>query len=120
MGLAMLVVGSVLVAHGLRSRLVAFLLGLANIGLVCYRDPIFRYLALDEDGKLTVAGPIYQNLPKAYAIHEALLSADPWEIWGLHKYYFFIGLSTSGALLLLAQHGSGAGAVRNKQAGTVV
>jgi len=32
---------------------------------------------------------------------------EPWHIVDLHRYYFFQGLSTSGALLLLAQFGPG-------------
>jgi uncharacterized membrane protein YphA (DoxX/SURF4 family) len=38
-----------------------------------------------------------------------------WHIVDLHQYYFFQGLSTSGALLLLAQFGPGEIAVEEDE-----
>ena len=40
---------------------------------------------------------------------------EPWDIFDLHRYYFFQGLSTSGALLLLAQFGPGELAVEEDE-----
>ena len=39
----------------------------------------------------------------------------PWQIFDLHRYYFFQGLSTTGALLLLAQFGPGEIAVEEDE-----
>ena len=38
---------------------------------------------------------------------ETWVQVNPWYFGDLHRYYFFQGLSTSGALLLLAQFGPG-------------
>jgi len=109
--LVLLVASSFLVSRGLRSRLVAFLLALANLGLVCYRHPFFAYLEFKIGywGYWQVKSSIRVNNPTVHYADGVLM--DDWQIWGLHKYYFLIGLSTSGALLLLAQHGSGESAV---------
>ena len=40
---------------------------------------------------------------------------EPWLMLDLHRYYFFHGLSTSGALLLLAQFGPGKIAVEEDE-----
>jgi len=99
-------IGSTLVAAGLKSRLVAFLLALINILFAFYQHPFFRYIRLeggewkyDED-----------NMPMPnVALPKDVSASDfhPSQIYDLHKYYFFLGLSTSGALLLLAQFGPG-------------
>ena len=53
------------------------------------------------------------------SLHVATDSApkdfEPWHILDLHRYYFFQGLSTSGALLLLAQFGPGEIAVEEDE-----
>ena len=40
---------------------------------------------------------------------------EPWQLLDLHRYYFFHGLSTAGALLLLAQFGPGEIAVEEDE-----
>ena len=45
----------------------------------------------------------------------AVLSLDAWHLVDLHRYYFFQGLSTTGALLLLAQYGPGELAVQEDE-----
>lgn len=104
--LVALVVASMLVATGLKSRLVAVALSLANIGFVFYQHPFFRFL-VREDGHWGVdADNIWMPnvmMPKDVTAGDF----DAWQIYDLHRYYFFLGLSTSGALLLLAQFGPG-------------
>jgi len=104
--LVALVVASMLVATGLKSRTVALLLALANIGFVLIQHPFFRFLT-HEDGewKVDEDNMWMPNvvMPKGVAISDF----DSWQIYDLHRYYFFLGLSTSGALLLLAQFGPG-------------
>jgi len=101
-----LVVGSMLVAAGLRSRFVALLLSLVNLVCVCYQHPFFRYVWF-ENGEWKV-DEINMLMPRvALPFGVALGEFTPWQIYDLHRYYFFLGLSTSGALLLLAQFGPG-------------
>jgi hypothetical protein len=38
-----------------------------------------------------------------------------WQIYDLYRYYFFLGLSNSGALMLLAQFGPGEIAVQKDE-----
>jgi len=104
--LVALVVASMLVATGLKSRVVAVALSLANMGFVFYQHPFFRFL-VREDGHWGVdADNIWMPnvmTPKDVTVGDF----DAWQIYDLHRYYFFLGLSTSGALLLLAQFGPG-------------
>lgn len=109
-----LVIGSALVAAGLRSRSVALLLSLVNLGFVCYRHPFFLYL-YRENGEWKVDE---DNMPLPHATLPKDVSPsdfDAWEIYDLHRYYFFMGLSTSGALLLLAQFGPGEIAIQKEE-----
>lgn len=110
-----LVLGATLVFFGLKSRLVSLILGLVNLGFVFYKYPFFRFAwrengewVYDEDNMPmpVVALPIEVDFgsPEFYAI-----------VYDLHRYYFFLGLSTSGALLLLAQMGPGEIAVQKSE-----
>jgi len=87
-----LVLGSVLVvAAGIKSRTIPLLLAIVNLGFVCHQHlsfgstPTMPHVALSKD---VPPGDI-----------------ELWQIYDLHQYYFFLGLSTSGALLLLGQFG---------------
>jgi len=100
-----LLIGSALVATGLKSRCIAFFLALFNIAFVCYQHPFFLYVwreggewKYDEFMSIPNAG-----MPAGFDVREFEL----WQIYDLHVYYFFLGLSTSGALLLLTQFGPG-------------
>jgi len=100
-----LLVGSALVAAGLKSRCVAFFLALINLAYVCYDHPFFLYVwreggewKYDEHMLIPSAA-----MPAGFDIREF----ESWQIYDLHVYYFFLGLSTSGALLLLTQFGPG-------------
>ena len=103
-----LVLSFVLVTAGLRSRAVALGLALVNFGFVCYSHPFFR-LVWREGGEwkydeVETRKPMpHVALPKNVDPE----NFEPWHIVDLHRYYFFQGLSTSGALLLLAQFGPG-------------
>jgi hypothetical protein len=39
---------------------------------------------------------------------------DPEQIYNLHRYYFYMGISTSGALLVLAQFRPGEKAIKRQ------
>lgn len=102
-----LVFGSALVATGLKSRLVALSLGIINLCFVVYQHPFFRYIwrengqwHVDEDN---------MPMPSGIAVPKdvSAFDFDTWQIYDLHRYYFFLGFSVSGALLLLAQMGPG-------------
>ena len=111
-----LVICSTLIATGLKSRLVAFLLALVNLGFVFYQHPFFRYIwredgewKYDEDN-MSMPGVA---LPTDISPSDVVF--DPLQIYNLHRYYFFLGLSTSGALLLLAQFGPGEIAIQEDE-----
>lgn len=79
-------------------------------------EQLWKFLSL-QDGKWQV-DEIYmwmQNVLMEDDEAGTLDSIDPWEIYNLHQYYFFLGLSTSGALLLLAQLGPGEIAVQKNE-----
>lgn len=115
--LVVLMIGSSLVAIGLKSRFIALVFAFINLGLVCHQHPLWRFLSL-SDGHWKV-NEVYMWLPNVSmeGQNEAGTtdSEDPWEIYNLHQYYFFLGLSTSGALLLLAQLGPGEIAVQKNE-----
>jgi len=113
---AALVLGCTLVAVGLKSRTVALSLAVLNFGFVCYQHPFLGYVWLsggewkyDEDALRKEIPPV--ALPKDMYPEEF----EAWHILDLHRYYFFHGLSTSGALLLLAQFGPGEIAVETDE-----
>jgi len=117
-------ISAMLVAAGLKSRLVAFLLALVNLGIVCYQHPFFCFVWLgkDDDGAWKWKYD-EDSLYNKYTMPLALKSdstpsdfvIDPQVIYDLHRYYFFLGFSTSGALLLLAQFGPGKIAVQKNE-----
>ena len=111
-----IMVGSVLLFFGLKSRVVALILALVNLGFVSYLHPFFRYIWL-EDGKwkydeVNMPSP---NVVLSKDILPEDLVYDPAQVYDMHRYYFFMGLSTSGALLLLAQFGPGEIAVQKNE-----
>jgi len=100
-----------LVAVGLKSRLIAFVLALINIGYVFYQHPFFRYTWYEHgEWKYDEKNMKYPNV--ALQINSQMDNATVYE---LHRYYFFLGISTSAALLLLAQFGPGEIAVQKKE-----
>lgn len=100
------VVGSVLLAAGLKSRLVALLLALANIGVAFYQHPFFLFNYVDDN----------MPLPNVALPNDiSSIDFDPSQIYAPHRYYFFLNLSTSGALLLLAQFGPGEIAIQKDE-----
>jgi len=108
-----LVIASTLVAAGLKSRVVALSLALVNLAYVFYRHPFFRYVKI-EGWKFEVDEKSMNwnfALPHGYEPDDM----DPWMIYDWHRYYFFLGLSASGALLLLAQFGPGDIAVQKDE-----
>ena len=112
--LVALVIGSILVATGLKSRTVALFLALINLGFVLYQHPFFRFVHRTR-GEWTVDED-YMWMPNVALPKDVTqLDFDPWQIYDLHRYYFFLGLSTSGALLLLTQFGPGEIAIQNDE-----
>ena len=109
-----LVIGCILVAAGLQSRIIALVLAIVNISFVFYQHPFFRFLYY-EGGELKVKDNIW-SLDVALPTDDTSVSDfDMWQIYDLHRYYFFLGLSTSGALLLLVQFGPGQIAVQKDE-----
>ena len=54
-------------------------------------------------------------MPNVSLADSADLKIDPWQVYDIHKYYFFLGLSTSGALLLLTHYGPGKMALQQNE-----
>jgi len=114
--LGVLALGCALIAAGLKSRTVALSLALVNLCFVCYQHPFFRYVWLEggewkyDEAELRKSIP-HVTLPKENTADDF----QSWHIVDLHQYYFFQGLSTSGALLLLAQFGPGEIAVEEDE-----
>lgn len=115
LALAGLVFGSSLVYFGLKSRLVALILALLNLGFVFYKYPFFCFVwrengqwVYDEDNMsmphVALPTDVDFGSPEFYAL-----------VYDLHRYYFFQGLSTSGALLLLARIGPGEIAIQKSE-----
>ena len=101
---------------GLRSRAIALALAFVNLGFVCLMHPFYRFV-WREGGEWK-----YDEAELRSSVPHVALPADasprdlePWQILDLHRYYFFQGLSTSGALLLLAQFGPGEIAVEEDE-----
>jgi hypothetical protein len=103
-----LVVVCTLVAAGLRSRTVALALALINLGFIFYQYPLHRFVIYDEGEWKYDETEMRKSMPPAALAYEVTpADLEPWQIYDLNRYYFFQGLSTSGALLLLAQFGPG-------------
>ena len=127
-----LLAGSILVSVGLRSRVIALLLALVNLGFVCNQHPVsinfchdsaclsnltshpsilltqlWHFIWLETgEWKVDEVNIWMPNFTMSDNMkHES--DFDPWQAFGLHRYYFFLGISTSGALLLLAKYGPG-------------
>ena len=111
-----LVLGGVLVAAGLRSRTVALTLALVNLAFVCYQHPFFRFVWIEGGEWKYNEVEMRASMPQvALPTDITPLDFEPWQVYDLHRYYFFQGLSASGALLLLAQFGPGDMAVEKDE-----
>lgn len=109
-------IGSVLLFFGLKSRAVAFLLAFVNLAFVTYLHPFFRYIWFEGgEWKYDEVNMPSPHVSLAKDISQEDLVYDPAQVYDLHRYYFFLGLSTSGALLLLAQFGPGEIAVQKTE-----
>jgi len=108
-----LLMGASLVAVGLKSRVVALLLALFNFGFVCYQHPFWTYI-YRQDGEWK-----YQkNMPlPTFSVTNDIsrFDVDPSLIYDLHRYYFFLSMSTTAGLLLLTMTGPGKVAVQNDE-----
>jgi len=114
-----LVLGCALVAFGLRSRTVALSLAIINIFFMCYQHPFFRF-SYREGGQWKYDEAAMRHSMPTMALPKGISQRDdrtfePWQLLDLHRYYFFHGLSTAGALLLLAQFGPGEIAVEEDE-----
>mmetsp|Transcript_30902 Transcript_30902/g.46852 ORF Transcript_30902/g.46852 Transcript_30902/m.46852 type:complete len:269 (-) Transcript_30902:61-867(-) len=106
-------IGSAFIAAGLKSRLDASLLALVNIGCVFHQHPFVRFVRF-ENGKWEYD----EDMAMPRVALPTDISPDDFylrQVYDLHRYYFFLGLSTSGALLLLAQFGPGKIAVHKDE-----
>ena len=114
--LVVLALGCALIAAGLKSRTVALSVALVNLCFVCYQHPFFRYVWLEGGEWKYNEAELRKSMPHV-ALQEKSTADDfeSWHIVDLHQYYFFQGLSTSGALLLLAQFGPGEIAVEEDE-----
>ena len=111
-----LVLGCALVAVGLKSRTVALSLALVNLAFVFYQHPFFRFV-WREGGDWTYDEAAMRKAMPSVALPTDVSPGDfeAWQIYDLHRYYFFQGLSASGALMLLAQFGPGEIAVQEDE-----
>ena len=137
--LVTLTIGCLLIAVGLRSRTVALGLAILNIAFVCYEHPVSVEQIGDESSTFQTClsnlncspsqiwsfisyggGEWKVNdakmwMPNVSLADSADLQIDPWQVYDIHKYYFFLGLSTSGALLLLTHYGPGKMALQQNE-----
>jgi len=110
--LAPIVLGCMLVAIGLKSRTVALALALVNLAFICYQHPFFRFVWPEEGEWKYDEAALRKSMPNiALPQDSSPNDFEPWHILDLHRYYFIQGLSTSGALMLLAMFGPGEFAV---------
>jgi uncharacterized membrane protein YphA (DoxX/SURF4 family) len=109
-----LVIGSALVAAGLKSRVMAMLLAILNLVFVFYQHPFFNMITLEGGHWKYIEDNM--SMPHVVLPSDVLPNdLDPEQIYNLHRYYFYMGISTSGALLLLAQFGPGEIAVQKDE-----
>jgi len=101
-----MLLGSALAAVGLRSRMVALCLAILNVALAFYFHPFFLYVSFKNGGWVYEEDtmPIPDVALPDYAGPGDL---SPEMVYDIHKYYFFMELSSSAALFLLAQLGPG-------------
>lgn len=104
-----LVAAVLAVCLGLRSRIVALALALLNLCVVFVEHPFWAYRGVTRRSQLPQA---YWNSP---IIGEIGAGVAPDQYCDLHQYFFFQGVSTTGALLLLAYHGPGDHAVQSDE-----
>eukprot|EP00316_Scyphosphaera_apsteinii_P001556 CAMPEP_0119301416 /NCGR_PEP_ID=MMETSP1333-20130426/3203_1 /TAXON_ID=418940 /ORGANISM="Scyphosphaera apsteinii, Strain RCC1455" /LENGTH=310 /DNA_ID=CAMNT_0007303487 /DNA_START=200 /DNA_END=1132 /DNA_ORIENTATION=+ len=103
----LLALGVAFITVGLRSRACALLLAFLNGMLLLTQHPFWRFM-----GAQTLA-----ELPPVPYIESLDLSrVEPRHVVDIHRYLFFQGLSTTGALLLLALYGPGELAVEEHEA----
>ena len=109
-----LIAGASLIAVGLQSRIVALLLALFSFGFTCYEHPFRTYIYRDNGEWQFKRG---MPLPTfAVTKNTSEYDVDPFLIYELHRYYFFLGISTTAGLLLLTVTGPGKVAVQNDEA----
>lgn len=113
--LVALLLGGALVAAGLRSRVVALTLALANGAYSLFvLHPLWAFASPPSGGRGASGewtyheGAMRASMPRL-ALPPDLSESDfePWLLYDLHRYYLFHSLSTSGALLALAHVGPG-------------
>jgi len=113
-----LIISSALVAAGLKSRSVSLFMALLNLIYIFSQHPFFLFIRYKGgEWVYNVTSERNYKLPVAVLPSDFEVYADmgPERIYELHRYYFFLGLSTSGALLLLAQYGPGQIAVQKDE-----
>jgi uncharacterized membrane protein YphA (DoxX/SURF4 family) len=109
-----LLIGSALVAAGLKSRVMAMLLAILNLVFVFYQHPFFNMIKL-EGGHWKYIEDNMSSMPHVVLPSDVLPNdLDPEQIYNLHRYYFYMGISTPGALLVLAQFRPGEKAIKRQ------
>lgn len=109
-----LLIGASLVAIGLKSRIVALLLSIFSLGFTCYQHPFWTYIYRSDGEWKYKRGMPLPNF--AVTKDMSQYDVDPSLIYELHRYYFFLGISTTAGLLLLTVNGPGKVAVQNDEA----
>ena len=109
-----LLISSTFVAVGLKSRMVAFCLALVNIVFAFHQHSFFRMLYMEHgEWKYNVSNV---NMPDVVTSKDInAFDFEPWEVYDLHRYYFFLGMSISGSLLMLSMFGPGDVAVEKDE-----
>ena len=108
-----LLIGSALVAAGLKSRVMAMLLAILNLVFVFYQHPFFNMIKLEGGHWKYIEDNM--SMPHVVLPSDVLPNdLDPEQIYNLHRYYFYMGISTSGALLVLAQFRPGEKAIKRQ------
>lgn len=103
--IAGIIAGSLLVGVGLKSRKIALMLAFLNIGFVFYYHPFFTYISRsDGSWKYSLSMPM-PNVALPSGVKFGDFKEE--QIYEIHRYYFWLGCSTSGALGLLAIYGPG-------------